>query len=308
MSAGARSVQSRCGVGAEEGRVYLLGRSSGRTLHRSTGFLRHTDTELGPLVGGVKPASQRSSRPQPWATAAAAAIQPQAEPSENIPSLPTLTYSCPLQEARRAAKEAASAAAAAAAANRGLSEAELRAMPLPSASRLPEALAEGVDWEADAALGESPSAAAAPIAPPQQGVSFARITRMGFAATGPSLGIGGDSAGSPGSPSGPGLPAGPPASVPAGGAAAEPAGPALRGAWGAKAAAGTGSAGVGGGASSSASTAMGGLGRAFAELGVRPGAGQQQQQQGQEGAAGAGKGKGKKGKQMLLLSTAQRRY
>ena len=48
---------------------------------------------------------------------------------------------------------------------------------------------------------------------------------------------------------------------------------------------------------------MGGLGRAFAELGL---AGAQQAQQ--EGAGGA-KGKGKKGgKQVLLLSGAQRRY
>ncbi|GAB4820330.1 hypothetical protein N2152v2_007376 [Parachlorella kessleri] len=232
------------------------------------------------------------------------------------------------QEARQAAKEAAAAAAAAAAANRGFSHEDLRAMPLPSASRLPEgwdpagdpseylgattASADAPGREEDplgpagAVLGASPP----PAAPPQQGVSFARITRMGFAATGPSLAhdsptaaVAAAAAGGGGELAGGGLGVGTdaPASVGLAGAAAaaEPAGPVLQGAWGAPKPGGLAAAA----AVTGGSKGVGGLGRAFAELGP---AGAQQAQQ--EGAGGA-KGKGKKGgKQVLLLSGAQRRY
>lgn len=213
------------------------------------------------------------------------------------------------QEARRAAREAAAAAAAeAAAARAGPSEQELRAMPLPSASRLPEGWAAGPEaFEAEfASLGSSPPAAAAPAAPPQQGISFARMTRMGFAATGPSLPGTGSPGGGAANPPLPSSSAGPAPGASPG--AAEPAGPVLLGAWGPKKAVPAPSAaGASGGATA---TAMGGLGRAFAELGVgRPG-GVQQGESASGSSSGGGKGKGKKGgKQVLLMSSgAQRRY
>ena len=181
-------------------------------------------------------------------------------------------------------------------------------MPLPSASRLPDgwAAAPGAFEEAEPGLGAeapglggSPPAAAvpSPAPPPQQGVSFARITKMGFAATGPALAA---SAGSP-----PGVstePAPTPAEAGSGGPSTA-APPALRGAWGAKAAGGSGGAGSGGGGGDSPGLAMGGLGQAFAQLGV-----QQAQQAQQQQEPSSSKGKGKKGKQVLLLSGAQRRY
>ncbi|KAL4855576.1 RING finger protein 10 [Chlorella vulgaris] len=100
------------------------------------------------------------------------------------------------QDARRLKQErSAAAAAAAAAAATGLSAAELLAMPLPSASLAaagPEADLlpdEGAAASSAALAGEGGGGgdAAAPP-PPHPGVSFARMARDGFAATGPSLG------------------------------------------------------------------------------------------------------------------------
>ncbi|KAI3430854.1 hypothetical protein D9Q98_009263 [Chlorella vulgaris] len=100
------------------------------------------------------------------------------------------------QDARRLKQErSAAAAAAAAAAATGLSAAELLAMPLPSASLAaagPEADLlpdEGTAASSAALAGEGGGGgdAAAPP-PPHPGVSFARMARDGFAATGPSLG------------------------------------------------------------------------------------------------------------------------
>ena len=181
------------------------------------------------------------------------------------------------QEARRLkAERAAAAAAAAAAANTGLSVAELRAMPLPSASLLPTGLhaavvedaavfaAVAAEGEADA--GSPPSEA--PRAPPQPGVSFAAIARDGFAATGPSLGT---SAGAAASPTA--------ASAPRGAWGPKPAAPAAPAAWGPAAAGG-------GGQGDAAAAGLAGL-----QLGASPAAG--------------GKGKGKK---VVLFGGPQRKY
>ena len=91
------------------------------------------------------------------------------------------------REAQQLRREAAAALAAKAAAETGLSAAELRAMPRPGAPLAPEDL-----FEEEAV--EEGGAESAPA--PQDGVSFARIAALGFAATGPSLSeaAGGDQA------------------------------------------------------------------------------------------------------------------
>jgi hypothetical protein len=100
------------------------------------------------------------------------------------------------QEARQQQREAVAAAAAEAAAlHTGLTSEELRAMPLPSASR--GLLAEDAyeypieDDSADGSFGES---AFSSFSAPRDAPSFARITQLGFAATGPALGTSGDAA------------------------------------------------------------------------------------------------------------------
>lgn len=182
------------------------------------------------------------------------------------------------QEARRLKQErAAAAAAAAAAANTGLSAAELRAMPLPAASLLPAGMERQAEEDSAATVeAAAGGAGGAPEEPPptapQPGVSFARIARDGFAATGPSLSSQVDDA----------FP------TPGGPAAAPP--PAPRGAWGApKPAAGSpaaagawGTAAAGGGAAGVAAQQAAGL---------------------QVGTKG-GKGKGK----VVLFGAPQRRY
>lgn len=130
------------------------------------------------------------------------------------------------QEARRLKQErAAAAAAAAAAANTGLTAAELRAMPLPSASLLPASLDREAAEEASAAGeagGAGDEAASAQPAQPQAGVSYAALARDGFAATGPSLST---------QPASPAVP-GPAPTAPKGAWAPKPAAPAVP-AWGA---------------------------------------------------------------------------
>ncbi|KAK9807857.1 hypothetical protein WJX72_011479 [[Myrmecia] bisecta] len=130
------------------------------------------------------------------------------------------------QEAEHAKREAEQEAANQAA-SFGPSVAELKAMPLPSASLA--ALAGGLSEEdaLDAAIakslglqgrdpdGEAAGADAALMGtsssppPPQKGISFAHMTRMGYAATGPTLSLGSGAAaaaaaGSSPSGSGPG--------------------------------------------------------------------------------------------------------
>ncbi|KAL4420636.1 hypothetical protein ABPG75_010292 [Micractinium tetrahymenae] len=186
------------------------------------------------------------------------------------------------QEARRLRQErAAAAAAAAAAANTGLSAAELRAMPLPAASLLPAGLERQVEEDAAvaaAAAGEGEAAPDEPPAtPPQPGVSFARIARDGFAATGPSLSAQAANA----------------APSPAGLAAAAP--PAPRGVWGApKPAAGVPAAPSGvWGAAATGSAAAGEAGAAAQQLaGLQVSSGK------------GGKGKGK----VVLFGAPQRKY
>lgn len=181
------------------------------------------------------------------------------------------------QEARRLRQErAAAAAAAAAAANTGLSAAELRAMPLPAASLLPAAMGRQAEEDAAvaaAAAGEGEGAPdEPPPTPPQPGVSFARIARDGFAATGPSLSSQADDV----------------ASSPVGLAAATP--PAPRGVWGApKPAASPAAAGAWGAASSGAARDAGAAAQQLAGLQVS--------------------GKGSKGKgKVVLFGAPQRRY
>lgn len=91
------------------------------------------------------------------------------------------------REAQQLRREAAAAVSAKAAAGSGLSAAALRAMPLPGAPLAPEDLFEEEAVEEGGP--ESPPA-------PHDGVSFARIAALGFAATGPSLSeaAGGDQA------------------------------------------------------------------------------------------------------------------
>ncbi|DBB01556.1 TPA: hypothetical protein ACH3X1_000205 [Trebouxia sp. C0004] len=107
------------------------------------------------------------------------------------------------QEARMAQREAAAAAdAAAAAAIKGLTAQELKAMPKPSnpaatlaAAGMTEEDALGVAIAQSLGLSGSPDEnggfhGAGPdgaALPPEAGVSFANIAKMGFAATGPKL-------------------------------------------------------------------------------------------------------------------------
>lgn len=200
------------------------------------------------------------------------------------------------QEARLAKQErAAAAAAAAAAANTGMSAAELRAMPLPAASLLPAAMdpEAAEDAAAAAAAAASVTAAAGVLsgaaegdegedmgegptpAPPQAGVSFARMARYGFAASGPSL-----SSQTPPSIS---ATAGPPGASPSVPPAAALPGP--RGVWGAKPAA--------------AAPAWGAAAGPEAAIGL-------QQQLG--GLQIGGNSKGGKGKKLLLFGATQRKY
>ncbi|CAK0785380.1 hypothetical protein CVIRNUC_008588 [Coccomyxa viridis] len=102
------------------------------------------------------------------------------------------------QQAARDAKQAAARAAALAASTAGPSAAELKAMPLPSASlrhflgglteeealtnALTASLAEDSSGEEEGGPATRDEAAM-----PQSGISFAKMTAMGFAATGPSL-------------------------------------------------------------------------------------------------------------------------
>lgn len=181
------------------------------------------------------------------------------------------------QEARRLkAERATAAAAAAAAANTGLSAAELRAMPLPSASLLPAGLDAAVveDAAASAAVAaEGEAEAGSPQseparAPPQPGVSFAAIARDGFAATGPTLASSARPATSPTA-----------SAAPRGAWGPKPATPAGPAAWGPSA----------GGSGSHGEAAAAGL--AGLQLGASPAAG--------------GKGKGKK---VVLFGGPQRKY
>lgn len=108
------------------------------------------------------------------------------------------------QEAREAAREAKAVAEAAAAAVGGLSAEELAAMPLPAGSLRPNAptFSPGGMGTGAPGGGSSPSASGAegnssaaqqeptPAVPIPAGPSFARIAKMGFAATGPALGEG----------------------------------------------------------------------------------------------------------------------
>lgn len=182
------------------------------------------------------------------------------------------------QEARRLRQErAAAAAAAAAAANTGLSAAELRAMPLPAASLLPTGMEQQAEEDAAVAATAAGEGAGAfdepPPAPPQPGVSFARIARDGFAATGPSLSSQAEE----------------PAPGPAGPAAAMPSAP--RGVWGAPkpAAGGPPAAGAWGAAGSGAAREVGAAAQQLAGLQV---------------SAKGGKGKGK----VVLFGAPQRKY
>ncbi|DBA86805.1 TPA: hypothetical protein ACH3X2_005387 [Trebouxia sp. C0005] len=107
------------------------------------------------------------------------------------------------QEARMAQREAADAAdAAAAAAIKGLTAQELKAMPKPSNPAAALAAASMTEEDAlDAAIAQSLGLSGSPdengdlhgagpdgaALPPEAGVSFANIAKMGFAATGPKL-------------------------------------------------------------------------------------------------------------------------
>lgn len=134
--------------------------------------------------------------------------------------------------AKRESKREAAAAAAAQKAKQGPTAAELRAMPRLGSTQGPAGAGDGVDIgldfaglsveqldEALAAQAMHDSALSGAASPSTGGVSFAKMTKLGFAASGPALGTNA----SPGGLSDEGL--GPAA------AAAAPA--ALRGAWGA---------------------------------------------------------------------------
>lgn len=155
-------------------------------------------------------------------------------------------------EARESRREAA-AAAAAHKARQGPTAAELRAMPKLGSNQGPLDTTDGVSKaidvtgltseqidEALAAQVMHDSAAVTGTSPPSGGVSFAKMTKLGFAASGPALGA----AASPGGLSDEGL--GPTPAV-----GATPA--ALQGAWGAKSSVGQSAAAkLGGQAPSSA--------------------------------------------------------
>lgn len=135
------------------------------------------------------------------------------------------------EAAKRESRREAAAAKAAEAARRGPSAEELKAMPqLPAvASSLTGILPDGLDPQqleeamTAQAMFESArgSSGAVAVSPPASGVSFARITQMGFAASGPALGS---------SPPGTGM-----ATPPVAGPNATAGGPVspLLGAWGA---------------------------------------------------------------------------
>lgn len=209
------------------------------------------------------------------------------------------------QEARVAQREAAAAAdAAAAAAIKGLTAQELKAMPKPSNPAAALAAAGLSEEDAlDAAIAQSLGLSGSPdengdfhgagpdgaALPPEAGVSFANIAKMGFAATGPKLSPGapemgranaqhgspGADVGGPPAPGwGPQLPGSKPAATSQGNSAS---------AWG----------------SSKGSTLASQL--AAAETNAAAAA--------VDAAKDKDRSKGKKAaKQMVLLSTTQRRY
>ncbi len=202
------------------------------------------------------------------------------------------------EEARRAARDAAREAAAAAAAA-GPTAAELRAMPLPSASAAaaPEPGGAGSGAGEDGADGADGAAARQPTS----GLSFANITKLGYAATGPALGTSPTAAGA----------AGPRAWGPGAAAARAPASPAVPApaAWGAGGRAGARS--VPGGSPADAPAGGAGSHSLAEQLSAAMAAHKAAAAAGgaEDGGGGSGAKKGRKGgKPTLLFSTAQRRY
>ncbi|KAK9840636.1 hypothetical protein WJX81_005957 [Elliptochloris bilobata] len=207
------------------------------------------------------------------------------------------------EEAKRAARDAAREAAALAAAM-GPTAAELRAMPLPSAAAGPAPAGDA----ADAAAGAEPDGEAgdgAAAKQPTSGLSFANITKLGYAATGPALGTSPTaSAASAPRAWGPAAAARPPASAamaaPAAWGATNPKTP---GTGGSRSAPGgsPADAGAWGEARNSLAEQLSAAMAAHTAAAAVDGGGD-------AGSGGSGKKGRRGGKQTLLFSTAQRRY
>jgi hypothetical protein len=188
------------------------------------------------------------------------------------------------EAARREARLEAQARARERNARRGPSAAELRAMPALSEASVVDLLpprAEGDEGTIDPDAAEQLEAVERERQQTPGGVSFAKVARHGFAATGPALGVGGGAASGAAAASAAAFP-----SLGSAPAAAAPApAPAAGGAWGRAAAAA-------GPPSSSAPAA-----------GLAPAAGAAVGAAGAAAATGAARGKQKK---LLLFSSTQR--